>query len=263
MYLGRNEDYQFYAVEVRHTAPLKLARLAKACEAVEKDVWNACEDFHVYLKKQSALVYAKKDDEVVGFALFDIHLMNTHLIVAVNECMVLRRCQGAGLPSIFSAILTRHIRKSNRMLGIHKQYDAVIILSATVNFKIMRGFHRYDWLSYKSSFKPDKEIKEVAKQYVSKENFTLLHPENPFVLQAAFPNAAKNGHGGEKPFFIPDDFQTSRGDAYLYVAKLTQLWIFNLMSRWVLWKHGFRFSKRMIPLSRMAREGIIYSRKNE
>ena len=263
MYLGRNQEFQFYAIEVRHTAPQKLERLAKACEAVEKDVWNACEDFSVYLKKQSALVYAKKDDEIVGFALFDIHLMGNHLLVAVNECMVLRRCQGAGLPSIFSAILTWHIRKSNRLLGKHKKYDAVVILSSTVNFKIMKGFQRYDWLADKSSFRPDKEIKEVAKQYIQKENLELLTAENLFFLKAAFPNAVKTNSSEDKPAFVPSEFMSSRGDAYLYVAKLKKLWIFHLMSRWVLWKHGFRFSKRIIPLSRMAREGIIYSRTNE
>ena len=145
MYLGRNRKYKFYALEIRHCPEEELTPIAAACQKVELDVWNACENFTTYLKKQSALIYAKCDnDEVVGFALFDVSIEENRLIVLANECMVLKKHQGKGLPTIFTAILTAHIRRDNKKRGANRGYKAVTFISSTVNFKLMKAFKNYD-----------------------------------------------------------------------------------------------------------------------
>lgn len=260
MYLGANSRYHFYAVEIHRCPEPKLQRIAKACEKVELDVWNACEDFYEYLKKQSALLYAKCDDEVVGFALFDVSVVNERLIVAANECMVLRKHQGFGLPTIFTSILTSHIRKDNRLRGRERPYGAVTFLSTTVNFKLMAAFRRYDWLAAASSFSPDAEIEGVTKKYLEQEELSLIEPANLFFLKGAFPNAVKTKAAILPPPFVPAGFVPERGDAFLYVCRIEKFWLLGLIAAWSRLRFGFKFSKRLIPLSRLARENVMYTR---
>lgn len=260
MYLGANSHFHFYALEVHRCPEAKLQRIAKACEQVEMDVWNACENFSTYLKKQSALLYAKQNNKIVGFALFDVTLVEKRLIVAANECMVLKKYQGFGLPTIFSAILASHIQKDNQMRGIERPYQAVTFLSTTVNFKLMAAFHRYDWLTTASSFKPDTEIEQVTKEYLNKESLSPLDSTNLFFLKEAFPNAAKTKAIIKAPAFVPYGFTPERGDAFLYVCRIEKFLLLDLISKWSRLRYGFKFSKRLIPITRLAREGVMYSR---
>jgi hypothetical protein len=262
MYLGQNKKFKFYAEEIERCPEAKLKRLALACERVEKDVWNACEDFYKYIKKQSALIYAKDQatNEVVGFALFDLTIKNNALIVAANECMVLKSYHGAGLPTIFMSILILHIRKDNRLRGHQRNYRFVSFVSATVNFKMMEAFRRYTYVSKVSSFSPDADVLEVAKDYIAKEKYELVKSDNLFFLKAAFPNAVKVIPNLHVPDYVPTEFKIERGDAFLYVCKITRFWFLGLMSWLVQRKYGFRFSKRLIPISRISRQSVIYSR---
>ncbi len=262
MYLGSNSEYHFYGVEIHGCRPEKLERLARACEKVERDVWNASENFSKYLNKQSALVYAKKDDELVGFFLFNITVSENRLIVAANECMVLKKHHGSGLPTIFSAILTSHIQKDIRRRKMQRPYSAMVFISSTVNFKMMAAFQRYDRLAKSSSFRPDPEIEQITRQYIQSEGLTPLDSKALFV-KGAFPNSSKVKNPIQPPNFVPKDFDIQRGDAFLYVGRVERFIILGLISKWARFRYGFEFSKRLIPFSRKVKERILYTRPSQ
>lgn len=264
MYLGSNGKYQFHSLEVHMDSNGELQEIAKACEKVEKEVWNAGENFFEYLKRQSALIYAKHEDQVVAFALFDISTKNNSLVFSASECMVTKRHQGNGLPTLFLAILISHIRKDNKLRKNKRPYKSVSFVSSTVSFKLMKSFRHYGWLAKKDSFHSDKEIQEIASDYIKKENWKSL-PENLFFIEAAFPNAVKMGSGIEKPDFVPKSFLAPRGDAFLYVCRITNFTFLGLASRVVLFKYNFQFSKNILNISRIIRDHVIYTsvqRKN-
>lgn len=260
MYLGACGRYQIHALEVHHCPEDELRKIAEACERVEMDVWNACEDFTTYLKKQSALIYASDGDEVVGFALFDISLKNEALVVVANECMVLRMHQGNGLPTLFLAILISHIRKDNRLRGVRRGYRYVTFVSTTVSFKLMEGFRRYRFLAAKSSFDPDSEIIEIARQYLEDDGLSLVDKANPFFVKAAFPRAVKLPAPIARPPYVPEGFSSERGDAFMCVCRIANFPLLGFMSWLVRTRYRFRFSKEILPISRMTREHVIYSR---
>jgi hypothetical protein len=258
VYLGKNGKYKFYSLELQNHSDKKLQNIAKACERVEQEVWNACEDFLSYMKRQSALIYAKKDKEVVAFALFDIWTKNNSLVFSANECMVLKAHQGQGLPTLFMAIVVSHMRKINRAKKSKRPYNSASFVSSTVNFKLMESFKRYGWIASKDSFSPDAEIKEIAKDYVKKENWKSL-PENLFFVEAAFPNAVKLKASIQRPDYVPKSFLSERGDALLYVCRIKRLKLLGVMSFLVRMKYGFRFSKNILNISKLVRENVIYT----
>lgn len=258
MYLGSTANYDFHAIEIHNCPSEELEQITKACELVELDVWNACEDFSDYVKKQSALFYAKKGAQIVGFALYDVNVENDRLLVAANECMVLREHQGNGLPTIFSSILTGHIRRDNRKRGEKRAYKAITFISATVHFKLMQSFFRYDKLAVASSFRPDKDILNITKKYIAKKNFNSL--SDLFFLNAAFPNAVKTSTTTPPPSFVPKDFNSERGDAFLYVCRIEKFWLLGLISAWSRIRYGFKYSKNLMRMGRLNPEKIIYTR---
>lgn len=258
MYLGTNGKYQFHSLEVHRHSEKKLRGIAEACERVEKEVWNAGEDFFKYLKRQSTLIYAKHGHEVVAFALFDISTKNSSLVFSASECMVLKKHQGNGLPTLFLAIIISHIRKDNRLRKNKRTYKSVSFVSSTVSYKLMKSFKHYGWLATTDSFRSDKEIQEIAKDYIKKENWKSL-PENLFFVEAAFPNAVKTESGIEKPEFVPRSFVPLRGDAFLYVCRITNFAFLGFVSWIVRIKYKFKFSNRIINISRIIRDGVIYT----
>lgn len=261
MYLGTNGDYQFFSLELERHSDQKLKPIVAACERVEKEVWQACEDFSSYVRRQSALIYAKSGKEVVAFALFDISSKGQTLVFAANECMVLKKHQGNGLPTLFMAILISHIRKYNRQIKNKRPYRSVTFVSSTVNFKLMESFKRYGWLAQKDSFRPDQQVLEVANDYIKKENWVSLH-ENIFFIKSAFPNAVKMKSTIHTPLYVPKSFVTTRGDAFLYVCRITNFTFLGLMSMLVRLRYGFRFSKNSVNISRLIRDHkkVIYTK---
>ncbi len=260
MYLGTNGKYKFFAEEVSRCPQAKLDRIGAACQRVEQEVWNAVENFSHYLTKQSALVYAKLDQEIVGFALFDLSIKNYTLVVAANECMVLKAHQGFGLPNLFMAILTSHIRKDNRYRNKKRPYSSITFLSSTVSFKLMAAFKRYGYLAQSSSFNADTEICQIAKDYIQKESWTPISSSNLFFIKSAFPNAAKLTASIIRPNFVPANFVSERGDAFLFVCRINNFSLLRVISWFTLWRYGFNFSKRLIPISRITRDQTIYIR---
>jgi hypothetical protein len=260
MYLGTNGKYKFFAEEVDRCPPAKLKRISEACEKVEQDVWNACENFSKYLTKQSALVYAKEGELIIGFALFDLSVKNGALVVAANECMVMKAHQGFGLPNLFASILASHVRQDQSLRGNRRPYKYITFISATVNFKLMEAFKRYSYFIYRSSFRPDQEIVEIANEYMKKENFERIVSTNPFFVKGAFPNASKHKASIDRPNYVPVEFESQRGDAFLFVSRVSSFKLLSLMSWVVRQRYGFRFSKRILPISRITRESVIYTR---
>src|SRR5690606_32315238 len=121
--------------------------------------------FEDYIKKQTAILYAKHNDQIVGFALFDLYIDGDSLVVSGSECMVVRAHQGAGLPSIFTSLLVTHIRRDNRLRKVKRNYKSITFVSLTVSFKLMEAFKRYSWVTDKSSFNPDDQLIQIAQHY--------------------------------------------------------------------------------------------------
>ncbi len=261
MYLGTNGTYQFFSLELDRHSDEKLKPIVDACEKVEAEVWNACEDFFSYVRRQSALIYAKRGKEVVAFALFDIGSKDKTLVFAANECMVLKKHQGNGLPTLFMAILISHIRKFNREIKNKRPYRSVTFVASTVHFKLMQSFKRYGWLAQRDSFRPDEQVLEIASDYIKKEKWKSLS-EDPFFIESAFPNAVKLNATITTPTYIPTSFEASRGDAFLYVCRITNFTFLGVMSMYVRFRYGFHFSKNSVNISRLIRDDkkVIYTK---
>ncbi len=220
MYLGNSSDYMFYSLELKKINPKDMADIIEACTHVESRVWKASENFEDYIKKQSALFYVKHHDVVVAFALFDASIKDEALIVAANECMILPEHQGVGLASIFVAIMISHIRFDRRHKREKRNYNKVIFLSLTVNFKLMLAFKRYSILTISNSFSPCPEVTQIAYNYLEKEGILPLEEGTPFFTKAAFPKSLRETPKVDVPFFVPLNFNLKRGDGFLYVGKI-------------------------------------------
>lgn len=260
MYLGKTKKYQFYSAEIDHCPKAKLQRIVEACKAIEESVWNPTSDFYEYLKKQSAVVYAKYNNQVVGFALFDLYIDGKSLVVSGSECMLLKEHQGQGLPTIMSSILTSHIQRDNKQRKLKRPYSSMTFISLTVHFKLMAAFRYYSFFSDSNTFKPDEQLLSTAGHYLKKENLELIEPGNLFFARSAFPSAVKLKPNIQPPNFVPENFQPERGDAFLFVARISKFWVLGLVAKYIRFRYGFRFSQRVIPIRRISHEQIIYSR---
>jgi hypothetical protein len=260
MYLGRTKKYKFSSAEIDHCPEAKLKRISDGCKKVEATVWNPHSNFHDYLKKQSAVIYAKYNDEIIGFLLVDAYLDGETFVVALNECMVLKEHHGHRLPTVFLFIFTAHIRRDLKLRKMKRPYTSVSLVSTTVNYKMMAAFKRYTLISDRSSFKPDDQIRETALHYLEKENLEPLDPKWPFIAKAAFPGSIKLKAAITRPAFIPAEFSTERGDAFLLVSRYSQFWMLGVLALISKLRFGFKFSNRVIPISRISRESVLYSR---
>lgn len=263
MYLGNSGDYMFYSLELKKIDPIDMADIIEACTHVESRVWKASEKFEDYIKKQSALFYVKHQGNVVAFALFDASVKDKALIVAANECMILPEYQGEGLASIFAAIMVSHIRFDRRHKGEKRNYNKVIFLSLTVNFKLMLAFKRYSFLTISNSFSPCPEITQIAHNYLQKEGILPLEEGVPFYTKAAFPKSLIEAPKINIPSFVPHNFDLKRGDGFLYVCKVHNLFLLAVAAWFIQYKASFKFSaglkKRFTFKKRKDASSVIYS----
>jgi hypothetical protein len=263
MLLGRCQNYIFFSAEIDSCPEPRMKRIIEACKIVEASVWNPSSEFETYIRKQTAILYAKYREHIVGFALFELYVDGDTLVVAGNECMVMKEHQGTGLPSIFTALLISHIQRDNRLRKVRRNYKSITFVSLTVNYKLMQAFRRYSRVADKSSFKPDRQVYEVAEHYLKKEDLQVLTKNSPFFAKEAFPQSVKHPPTIAKPTFVPEDFQPTRGDAFLFVCRISKFRMLGLAARLVLLRYRFQYSKRILPISRISRPHIIYSRGNK
>jgi hypothetical protein len=250
--VGRSPRYEIHSLELLGCDPAVLGPVAQACQAVEDRVWHAHEDFRSYLEKQTALFYAVDGTgETVAFACFDLTLREDTLVLAVNECMVVPEHQGQGLPNLFLALLISHLRFHWRSAGKRRRYKQVVAVSMTVNYKLMMGFKRYSFLTQSNPYRPCDEIREIAREYLADEGLEPVEAGNPFFAKAAFPGALKNHPAVRRPEGIPADFQPERGDAFLYVGKVSSFWALGLMAWLVQRSYGFKAVLRVHPFKRL------------
>lgn len=263
MYLGSSGAYEFHSLELKKTNIDEIAAIVEACKNVESRVWKASENFEDYINKQSALFYVKFHDEVVAFALFDVAIKEKSLIVAANECMILPEHQGQGLANIFASIMVSHIRFDRRHKGEKRHYNKVVFLSLTVNFKLMTAFKRYSFLTLSNSFSPCNEISEIAKNYLQKEGISSLADDTPFFVKAAFPESLKEAPKINIPDFVPTSFDLKRGDGFLYVCKINNIFLLAVVAWFIQYRSKFKFSseikKRFAFGKRKDATSIIYT----
>jgi hypothetical protein len=266
MILGNSGNYRFYSLELKKTNHDEIREIIEACKIVESRVWRPSENFEDYLNKQSALLYVKYLDEIIAFALFDISLVDKILVVAANECMVTPEHQGLGIPNIFMSIIISHIRFDRRHKKEKRSYQNIIFLSLTVNFKMMSAFKRYSFLTLSNSFSPCEEVHKMALQYLKKEGISGF-PENPFFVEAAFPESLKEAPSIDIPSFVPSSFNLKRGDGFLYVCKINNFLILAFVAWYIQYKAKFTFStkvkKRFAFGRRNFATSVIYSNHDE
>jgi hypothetical protein len=124
----------------------------------------------------------------------------------------------------------------------------------------MEAFRRYSRVSDRSSFRPDRQVSEVAEHYLKKEELQVLTESSPFFVKGAFPKSIKQSPTIAKPKFVPEAFHPTRGDAFLFACRISKFRILGLAARLVLFRYRFQYSKRILPISRISRPHIIYSR---
>jgi len=262
MYLGQKGIYSFHSLELKKANEKELSEILAACEKVESRVWCASENFYDYIKKQTALFYAKAGNEVVAFALFDVTLKDKTLIVAANECMVIPEHQGQGLPNIFVSILISHIRFERRLKSLKRCYENVVFLSLTVNFKMMSAFRKFSFLAQSSSFAPCDEVHAIAKEYLKVEGLVTIEG-HPFFAKGAFPDSLKAAPKVVVPGFVPKEFDITRGDGLVYVCKTDSFLLLGLVAWLVQYRADFKFNldlkKRFNLNRRVAAKEVIYS----
>jgi hypothetical protein len=271
MYLGRVKDYQFFSEEIELCSESRLERVAKACQAVEESVWNPTSNFQDYIKKQSAVLFVVSGGQTVGFALFDIYIDGDSLVVAGNECMIMKEHHGKGLPTLFSAVLVTHIQKDNRARHYKRIYNSMTFISLTVNYKLMTAFQSYSFLTDKSSFEPDEQIIKATEHYLRKEGLESFSEAGGsvdkqnilslFFARGAFPNAVTVPARMDKPKFVPADFDLARGDAFLFVCRISRFLFLGIYGKFILFRYSFRFSPRVKMRGRKPRENLIYTRR--
>ena len=263
MYLGKTKNYEFHSAEIHRCTDEELKHIASACKSVEEAVWNPTSDFFEYFKKQSAVVYAKYGEQVVGFALFDLYFEGDSLVVSGSECMLLKEHQGQGLPTIMSSILALHIRRDTRQREIKRPYTSMTFISLTVHFKLMEAFKHYSFFSEASTFKPDEQIIATARHYIKKEKLKPIEEGQLFFAQSAFPCAVKLAPNITRPRFVPKDFTPQRGDAFLFITRISKFWVLSLVSRYIHFRYGFKFSQKSIPIEQILQDHIIYVRNKK
>jgi len=251
-YLLSNKGFNYYAVDLKSNELDKVNKMIRACEEVEKDSWNAQEDFIQYACKSDFLVYAEKDGSIVGFTLVTLFRSGGLCIYSLDEAMVLRKYQGKNIARNLGFLGVRiFILKYSQRERVKKVFP----LSISANPRVVNNYlkNRYITSVFDNSFNPSPELTSIFDKFLRKNNYSLVDNNYPFCVENLFPGSNRFDRTDKRYQFsssvrkrLPDDFDHMvRGDAFAFMVRISMKawWFISFMMMMLIFGKEHWFNK--------------------
>ncbi|MBN2158252.1 MAG: hypothetical protein JW807_02565 [Spirochaetes bacterium] len=223
-FILHHKGFNYYAVDLRNSNFDDIEDIIAGCEAVENDTWKAQEDFFQYIRKSDILVYAEKNERIVGFNLISLLLINEYCFYTIDEAMVLRAFQGNNIArNVVITALWWFLKKIDLGSAVKK----AVLVSISANPKVVNNYfkNKYVLRVFDTSFFPSDELITLHRAYLTKNNFFLVDNRFPFCVKNLFPGSQQLDWTNKKYQFhneivkrMPPEFDhKKRGDAWAFM----------------------------------------------
>ncbi len=235
MNIIKYKNFEFHALDLSKIDYDESFEIIRECEEVERECWNAQEDFFEYASKCNFLFYVKDENRIAGFLLVSLHYIDDSCMFIIDECMVRKGYQGQKIAKrlgIFAfRIFSVWIAWPNRI----KKFIAV---SISCNPKVVSDYFR-SWTArmLDNSFRPSEELIKIYLSYIETNSLLPVESGNPFVLKNTFPGS--NRFKKDDPLYqfderlkewLPDEMDHyERGDAVAFLVRFSSkiFWIIS------------------------------------
>lgn len=239
-FIQSHKGLNYYLIDLNEVKWSSLGNIIRGCEAVEKDCWNAQEDFSTYLRKCDVLSYAEKDGRIVAFDAVSILNSGPYCVYNNEETMVLKAFRGRDIAQRLVIMTVEwHLTKT----AMRKNKDYIVFTSISANPAVVNRYFNKSWLRkmFDSSFAPSPQLIALKEEYCRKHGIELVDERYPFCLKNMFPGSNTFNSNDPKHQFsshvranLPTDFEHMvRGDAFAFMLmvpmKLARLVTFILM----------------------------------
>jgi len=224
-----NKGITYYVVDLRKTETHSIETIIDECAAVEKECWNAQEDFYDYIRKCDLLSFAVMDNRIIGFDVASVFHYGTICLYSNDETMVLKAfCNRNVAGNLVFATM--------RWFLINADVNDVkhfVFMSISGNPRIINGYykHRYIQKLFDSSFNASDKLIALMGAYRQRYNIDLVHGNYPFCLKKIFPGSNTFNPAEKRYQFLddvkkhmPEDFDhMKRGDAFAFLVKISRI----------------------------------------
>jgi len=115
-FIQSHKGFNYYLIDLNTAKWNRLGDIIRGCEAVEKECWNAQEDFFAYMRKCDVLSYAEKDGRIVAFDAVTTLVSGSDVVYSNDETMVLKKFRGKDLAQRLVLMTVEWHLTKNRIL---------------------------------------------------------------------------------------------------------------------------------------------------
>ncbi len=236
-----SKGIDYYMIDLKNTDINIVMDIIDECDIVEKECWQAQENFYDYIQKCDMLSYAVINDRIVGFCAGTLFFHDSICIYSNDETMVLGEFRNRNI--------ARNMVFANMRWGLMNRFfkgiKHFVFMSISGNPRIINGYYKHSYpikILFDCSFKASDKLIEAFNAFRDRYRMALVHEDYPFCVQNLFPGSNTFDPEDERFQFLvkvknsmPEHFDPmKRGDAFAFLVKVptsfTRAFVTFLMS---------------------------------